>query len=86
MNVLAMKEKPFQPVGATVLLDKSASEFAVATIIGYLDFCGHQEVTIKCDQEQSMKRIAELLREPSEKRSSGTCTLSPGFVENHALI
>ena len=86
LTILAMKEKPFQSVGATVLPDKSASEYAVATIIGYLDFCGHQEVMIKCGQEQSMKRIAELLREPSEKRSSGTCTLSPGrFVENHAL-
>ena len=86
LTILAMKEKPFQSVGATVLPDKSASEFAVATIIGYLDFCGHQEVKIKCDQEQSMKRIAELLREPLEKRSSGTCTLSPGFVENQCAL
>ena len=34
LTILAMKEKPFQSVGATVLSDKSASEFAVATIIG----------------------------------------------------
>ena len=40
LTILAMKEKPFQSVGATVLPDKSASEFAVATIIGYLDFSG----------------------------------------------
>ena len=38
LTILAMKEKPFQSVGATVLPDKSVSEFAVATIIGYLDF------------------------------------------------
>ena len=38
LMILAMKEKPFQSVGATVLPDKSVSEFAVATIIGYLDF------------------------------------------------
>ena len=63
LTILAMKEKPFQSVGATVLPDKTASEFAVATIIGYLDFWGHQEDMIKCDQEQSMKRIAELLLE-----------------------
>ena len=37
LTILAMKEKPFQSVGATVLPDESASEFAVATIIGYLD-------------------------------------------------
>ena len=42
LTILAMKEKPFQSVGVTVLPDKSASEFAVATIIGYLDIWGHQ--------------------------------------------
>ena len=31
LTILAMKEKPFQSVGATVLPDKSASEFAVVT-------------------------------------------------------
>ena len=93
LTILAMKEKPFQSVGATVLPDKSASEFAVATIIGCLDFWGHQEVMIKCDQEQRMKRIAELLQEQrrprrtiveyspkgshQEQRSCGKCTLSP---------
>ena len=51
LTILAMKEKPFQSVGATVLPVESASEFAVATITGYLDFWGHQEVMIKCDQE-----------------------------------
>ena len=38
LTILAMKEKPFQSAGATVLPDKSASEFAVAKIIEYLDF------------------------------------------------
>ena len=42
---------------------QSESEFAVATTIGYLDFQGHQEVMIKCDPEQSMKKIACLLQE-----------------------
>ena len=68
LTILAMKEKPFQSVGATVLPDKSASEFAVATTIGYLDFQGHQEVMIKCDQEQSMKRIAEWHQERRRPR------------------
>ena len=38
LKILAMKEKPFESVDATVFLDKSATEFAVATIIGYLVF------------------------------------------------
>ena len=37
LKILAMK-KPFESVDATVFLDKSATEFAVATIIGYLVF------------------------------------------------
>ena len=94
LTILAMKENPFQSVGATVLLDKSASEFAVATISGYLDFWGHQEVMIKCDQEQSMNRIAGVASgtektethdcsvqskgEPSVQRSSGKRTLPLG--------
>ena len=53
---------------ATVHPDKSASVFAVATIIGYLDFWGQQEVMIKCDQEQSAERIAELLQERRRPR------------------
>ena len=53
LTILEMKEKPFQSVGAILLPDKSVSEFAVATIIGYLDFYGQQEVVIKCDQEQN---------------------------------
>ena len=57
LTILAMKEKPFQSVGATVLPDKSASEFAVAAIIGYLDFSGHQEDMIKCDIFHSRTRV-----------------------------
>ena len=88
LTILAMKEKPFQSVGATVLPDKSASEFAVATIIGYLDFWGHQEVMIKCDQEYSMKRIAESLQERRRpRRTIVECSpkgshQSNGVVEN----
>ena len=70
LTILAMKEKPFQAVGATVLPDKSASEFAVATIIGYLDFWRCQEVMIKCDQERSMKKIDESLQERRRPRQT----------------
>ena len=35
-TILAMKEKPFQLAGTTVLLVRTVSEIAVATIIGYL--------------------------------------------------
>ena len=57
LTILAMKKKPFQSVGATVLPDKSASEFVVAAIIGYLDFSGHQEDMIKCDTFHSRTRV-----------------------------
>ena len=40
ITILSMKERPFQAVGATVLPDKSASGFAVATVTGYIDFWG----------------------------------------------
>ena len=80
LTILAMKEKPFQSVGVTVLPDKSASQFAVATIIGYLDFCWrHQEVMIKCDQKQSMtRRPRRTLVEYSPQGSHQ----SNGVVEN----
>ena len=63
-----------------------------------LDFRGHQEVMIKCGQEQSMKRIAELLQERRRARrtiveysikrspeqwSSGKRTLPSGRVVAH---
>ena len=102
LTMLAMKEKPCSSVGVRVLPDKSASEGAVATIIGYLDLWGHQEVIIKCDQEHSMKRIAELLqerrrprrtiveyspkREPSEQRSGGKRTLPLGRVASNHAL
>ena len=49
--VLEMKEKPFQAVGAMVLLGVSASEL------------GDQEAMITCDRSRNMKRIAEPLLE-----------------------
>ena len=69
-----------------MLPNKKTIEFAVATIIGDLDFWGHQEVMIKC-VEQSMKRIAELLRERRSRRaivkySLKGCHQSNGVVEN----
>ena len=52
LTILAMKEEPFQSVGATVLPDKSASEFAVATIIGYLGIPrGHDQVRSRGEHE-----------------------------------
>ena len=60
-TIWTMKEKPFQAVGATVLRDKSASEFA--TIIGYL-----WEDMIKCDQGRTTKQIAELLQDRRRPR------------------
>ena len=60
-----MQEKPFQSVGATELPDNQRVSLRSPR---YLDFWRHQEVMIKCDTEQSMKRIAELLQERSRPR------------------
>ena len=56
LTILAMKEKPYQPAGVTVMYDMSAIEFAVTTGTGYLDFLEYQEVLITCDQEQSIEK------------------------------
>ena len=69
LTVLGIKEKPGQAVGATALPDKSASEFAVAAVTGYLDFWGHNDVTLKCDQEPSMKKIVEIIKEKRKHRT-----------------
>ena len=61
-TILAMREKPFQFVGATVLPVRTVSEITMATIIGYLDCWDRQEVMIKCNQQQNMVRRAELLQ------------------------
>ena len=45
-----------------MLPNRSVSEFAVTAIIGYLGFWRNQEVVIKCDQTQGMKKIAQLLQ------------------------
>ena len=63
-----MKEKSYQSAGVTVMHDMSAIEFAVTTGTGYLDFWEYQEVRITCDQEQSMRRIAELFQERRRSR------------------
>ena len=80
-----MREKPFQSVGATVLTDKSASEFAVATIIGYLDFRGHQEVMIKSDREQSTKRIAVWLQAATTKTNNRWVQSKGGVIRAMVL-
>ena len=61
-TILAMKEKPFQFAGATVLAVRTVSKIAVTTIIGYLDCWDCQEVIIKCNQQQYIVRRAELLQ------------------------
>ena len=86
LTILAMKEKPFQSVGATVLPDKTASEFAVATTIDHLDFWGHQEVMIKCDQELSRKRIAELLQERPPPRRTIVEYSPKGSHESNGVV
>ena len=57
LTILAMKESPFQSVGATVLPDKSASVFAVATIIGYLGLLGtsrgHDQARSRAEHEEN---------------------------------
>ena len=54
LTILAMEESPFQSVGATVLPAQISECFCGGhNIIGYLDFWGHQEVMIKCDQVRS---------------------------------
>ena len=52
----------------------------MVTICGYLDFFGHQQVMSKCDQEQSMKTIAELRQ---ERRRPGRATVEYSSKESH---
>ena len=81
-----MEEKPFQSVGATVLPDTSASDFAAAAVIDYFDFWWHQEVMIKCDQEQSMKKIAELLQERRRPRRTIIECSPKGSHQNNGTV
>ena len=68
LTILVLKEKSYQSAGETVMHDMSAIEFAVTTGAGYLNFWEYQEVMITCDQEQSMRRIAELFQERRRSR------------------
>ena len=60
----------------------------MVTTIGYLDSWGHRGVLIKCDQEQSMRKIAALLQERRRLRrtiveySPKDSHQSNGVVEN----
>ena len=56
-------ERLLQSVGVTAIPDLSTSVFVRAGGIGILDSWDHREVMIKCNQEQSLKSLAELLRE-----------------------
>ena len=58
-----------QSVGVTAIPDLSTSVFVWARGIGILDSWDHREVMIKCDQEQSLKSLAELFREQRRPRS-----------------
>ena len=86
LTIMAVKVKPFQSVGATVLPDKAASEFAVATIIGYLDFWGDQEIMIMCDHEQSMKKTAELLQERRRPRRTIVEYKPKGIHQSNGVV
>ena len=80
LTILVMKEKSYQPAGVTVMHDMSAIEFAMTTGTGYLDFWEYQKVMITCDQEQSMRRIAELFQ---ERRRSRRTTVNYSLKESH---
>ena len=75
-TILAMKEKPFQFAGATVLAVRTVSKIAVTTIIGYLDCWDCQEVIIKCNQHQYIVRRAELLQGRRPRGTTVECILA----------
>ena len=58
-----------QSVGVTAIPDLSTSMFVWTGGIGILDFWDHREVVVKCDQEQSVKSLAELFRKQRRPRS-----------------
>ena len=58
-----------QAVDVTGIPNLSTSVFVWARGIGILDSWDHREVMIKCDQEQSLKSLAELFREQRRLRS-----------------
>ena len=53
---------------------------------GYLNFWGHQEVTIKCGQEQSMRKIAELLQERRRPRRTIVGYNPKGSHQSNAVV
>ena len=62
-------ERMLQSVGVPAIPDLSTSVFVWERGIGILDSWDHREVMIKCDQEQSLKSLAELFREQRRPRS-----------------
>ena len=58
-----------QSVGVATIPDLSSSVFVSAGGTGILDSWDHREVMIKCDQEQSLKSLAELFQEQRRPRS-----------------
>ena len=58
-----------QSVGVATIPDLSTSVFVLAEGTGILDSWDHREVMIKCDQEQSLKSLAELFQEQRRPRS-----------------
>ena len=87
------QEESFQSVGYDGVTRKlSDVSLRWPQSSAYPDFWGHQEVMIKCDQVQSMKRIAELLQERRRPRrtiveySPKKSHQSNGMVETHTTI
>ena len=62
-TVLALRERPHGAVGAAILPDKAASEYAVSCTTGYIDFWGHTAVMLKMDQENAIVKAAQLVKE-----------------------
>ena len=82
-TILAMREKPFQFAGATVLPVRTVSEITVATIIGYLDCWDRQEFITKCNQQQNMVRRAELLQGRRRPRRTIVESILEGRRQNN---
>ena len=61
--------------GATVLLVRTVSKIAVATITSFLDHWDRQEVTIECNQQQNMVRRSKLLQGRRRPRGTIVCIL-----------
>jgi hypothetical protein len=62
ITILGLRERPRGAFGGAVLPNKSASEFAVNVVTGYIDFWGHTVVLLKGDQEPALMKIMEMVK------------------------